>query len=79
MSSFEEQLAKYNDWSLDYCKKVIFEFERFITIRANNNDTSPPDKIEKLWHSLILNTEFYINYCNNKFGKIIKAAGIQPD
>ena len=71
MSSFEENIAKYNNWSIDFCNKVIFEFERFISIRSNNPNTSPSDYIDKLWHSIILNTEFYIDYCLKKFGKII--------
>lgn len=71
MSSFEENIARYNNWSIHFCNKVIFEFERFIFIRANNSNTSPSDLIDKLWHSLILNTEFYIDYCLKKFGKII--------
>ena len=71
MSNFEEQIAIYNEWTNEYCKKVIAEYERFITLRANNPNIWPSDDIRNLWHFHILNTEMYSQFCLGKFNKII--------
>lgn len=71
MATQEEQISEYCQWSLDYTKKVIPEYERFITIRSTNPDAGPSDSIDKLWHYHILCTELYYNYCMKNFGKII--------
>ena len=71
MTTFEEQISQYNNWTLEYCNKVIFEYERFMILRCNNINTGPSDDINKLWQYHILNTEIYSNYCMIKFNKII--------
>lgn len=73
MSLFEEHIAKYNNWTMEYCRQVIQEYERFLSLKANNNiELSPSDDIDKLWHFHILCTELYNSYCIEKFGKIIQ-------
>ena len=71
MTSFEQKIANYNNWSIEYTNDVIFEYERFLLIKSNNIDSIPSDKIEKLWKFHILSMENYKNYCNQKFNKII--------
>jgi hypothetical protein len=71
MSTFEQKIANLNNWTIELTHKIIFEYERFLTIKASNQDLIPPDKIEKLWIFHILLTENYYNYCNHKFNKII--------
>jgi hypothetical protein len=71
MSLIEQHISKVNNWTIEYCNKVIFEFERFLSIKISDNNVYPSNDINKLWESIILNTEFYINYCNQKFNKII--------
>lgn len=71
MSSFEEQISDYNKWTIDYTKKVIVEYERFMILKSTNPNSSPSESIEKLWHYHILCTESYYNYCMQKFNKII--------
>lgn len=71
MSLIEQHISKTNNWTIEYCNKVIFEFERFLSIKISDNNVYPSNDINKLWESIILNTEFYINYCNQKFNKII--------
>ena len=71
MNSFEEQIAIYNDWSNEYCSKVIAEYERFIILRSNNFNIFPSDDIKDIWHFHILNTEMYSKFCLEKFGKMI--------
>jgi hypothetical protein len=74
--SFEEQIAKYNNWTLVYTNKVIQEYERFMHLKSINSTNIslkliPSDDIDKLWQYHILSTELYYNYCMNKFNKII--------
>lgn len=73
MSSFEEQIAKYHNWTADHCRKVVAEYERFLQLKASNHllPLSASDDIDKLWHFHILCTESYYNYCTNKYGKFI--------
>lgn len=71
MSTFEEQIAIYHNWSIEYCNKVIFEYERFLYLRLDNLNIIASDDIYKLWKYHILNTENYSTYCLTKFGKII--------
>ena len=77
MSSFEEQIAIYNEWSNEYCSKVIAEYERFIILRSNNFNIFPSDDIKDVWHFHILNTEMYSKFCLEKFGKIIHYSPIE--
>ena len=71
MSTFEEQIAIYHNWSIEYCNKVIFEYERFLYLRADNSNMIASDDIYKLWKYHILTTENYSTYCLTKFGKVI--------
>jgi hypothetical protein len=54
MSSFEEQIANNFKWSLEYCNKVIFEYERFLTLKLTSNNIVPSIDIYKLWKYHIL-------------------------
>lgn len=71
MTMNEHIIAKFNNWTLDLTVKIIFEYERFLSIKSSNPDLIPSDKIDKLWKFHILSTENYYNYCNQKFNKII--------
>ncbi len=61
----------YYGWDLGYTYQVIFEYERFMALRAEDSNLSPSDDIDKLWHYHILDTKSYLEYCANRFGKII--------
>lgn len=71
MSTFEENIAKYHNWDIILCNKVIFEYERFLFLKSYYLDAFPSEYIKKLWQYHILNTEHYFNYCMSKFNKII--------
>jgi hypothetical protein len=52
--------------------KVLFdEFEKFMILKNINDDIFSPFDIDVVWKACILDTKFYYNYCNEKFGKII--------
>lgn len=56
----------------DSFKNILIEnYTYFLEIRSYNKNCSPSDLIDMLWHSHIIDTEGYINYCNSNFGQII--------
>ena len=57
-------ISKYNNWSIDYTKKVFVEYSRFLYLRNKNEKLSPSNPIDKFWHTHILDTKSYQNfYC----------------
>jgi len=71
MSILNETIAKHYNWSIDYTNQVIYEYERFMYLKANFIDILQSEDIDKLWKYHILLPENYYNYCISKFGKII--------
>ena len=63
--------ARYNEWDRPMCEKVRFEYERFMELRATNPNLSPPDQIDKFWHTHILDTNSYLSYCLTQWNRII--------
>ncbi len=63
--------ARYNGWDRLMCEKVKFEYERFMELRATNSNLSPPDQIDKFWHTHILDTNSYLSYCLTQWNRII--------
>ena len=66
-----EFISKYNKWSLNFTTQVQFEYERFLELRNIDEKLSPSDLIDIFWHTHILDTKSYYDYCINKFGKIV--------
>lgn len=71
MEFAKNELVKHYNFSIDYVNKIAYEYEKFMEIKNLDNDCSPSDDIDLLWHQIILDTEFYYNYCINRFNKII--------
>ena len=71
LESIITYVKKKYDWSDQYVKAVIFEYERFLYIKSLDTVFLPPDPINKLWNIHILYTEDYYNYCMEKFNKLI--------
>ncbi len=65
------QVQTQNNWSQEYVNQVFKEFERFIVIKYFNNNCSPSDDVDLLWHQIILDTKLYQTYCKKKFKRII--------
>lgn len=56
----------------EYFKQLLIEnYNLFLEIRLENKNCSPSDVIDMLWHSHILDTKNYYNYCTNNFGYVI--------
>ena len=71
MSIDIKEISSYNNWTIEQTEKIIFEYERFLQMKSINNDIIVPEQIEKMWKYHCLNTEFYYNYCTQKFNKIL--------
>lgn len=71
MNKLVKQITSIYKWTLEYTKIVIFEYERFLSLRKDSDKLSPSDDIDKVWHQHILNTKDYYNYCAIKFGKFV--------
>ena len=71
MEFAKSELVKHYNFSANYVDKIAHEFERFMKIKNFDNNCSPSDDIDLLWHQIILDTEFYIDYCTRRFNKII--------
>ena len=65
------QIKLKNKWSDEYANNVAFEYSRFLKLRSLNEQLSPSDDIDKLWHQHLLNTKNYYNYCFAKFNKFV--------
>ncbi len=63
--------STHNSWTPKFCTQVAHEYERFLELRAENENLSPPDNVDKFWHTHILNSKSYISYCFKKFNKYI--------
>lgn len=62
----------FDNFADDFKLRLIENYEIFLSIRADKSDScSPSDLIDMLWHSHILDTKNYYDYCMSKFGKII--------
>jgi hypothetical protein len=72
MTSIDLQtISIYNKWTLDLTKKIQFEYERFLILKNSNSNLSPSNLIDMFWHTHILDTKSYLQYCQDKFKKII--------
>jgi len=71
MDLFQKFIQKKYNINEDQYKKLFFELERFLELILENNDISPNNLVDIIWHDFILETELYYNYCIKKFGRIV--------
>jgi hypothetical protein len=71
MEFAKSEIVKHYNFTIEYVDKIAYEFERFMELKNLDSECSPSDDIDLLWHQVILDTEFYSNYCTNRFNKII--------
>jgi hypothetical protein len=71
MDTIIKQVSDIYDWSSDYADLVIFEYERFLELRNENETLSPSDDIDRVWHQHILNTRHYEEYCKTHFSRLV--------
>jgi len=64
-------LMKNNNWDLQYTEKVIIEYLKFMCVASKVDVVVPSIAIDEAWHTHILNTRDYMNFCLENYGTII--------
>lgn len=60
--SFSKRLAKENAWSLNYAKRVIEEYKKFIYLSAvTKRPLTPSEEVDQAWHLHMLYTKSYLD------------------
>lgn len=58
--TFSKRLARDNDWTIDYSKKVIEEYKKFIYLCCiSNKQITPSDAVDQAWHLHLTYTKSY--------------------
>lgn len=65
------QCIKKFGWSKTHAIEIYKEYIRFMSLRNQNSELSPSDKVDLLWHQHILNTKHYYDYCLYRFGELV--------
>lgn len=70
---FVNRLARENNWSLDYAKKVIEEYKKFLFLCCiTTTGVTPSDQVDQAWHLHLTYTKSYwIDLCKNTLEKEI--------
>lgn len=70
---FSDRLARENNWSLLYAKKVIEEYKKFIFLCCiTTTGVTPSDQVDQAWHLHLTYTKSYwIDLCKDTLGKEI--------
>lgn len=69
--TFTMRLARENGWSIDYAKRVVNEYKKFLYLSATENTPlTPSDEVDQAWHLHMLYTQSYWNdLCKDILGK----------
>lgn len=64
---FSKKLAKEESWSLDFTKKAIEEYKRFVYLCCTlPNGASPSETVDKVWHMHLIYTQnYWEEFCPN--------------
>ena len=67
---FVSRLARDNDWTLEFTKKVVLEYKRFIYLVATHKqELTPSDAVDQAWHLHLAYTKSYWeDLCQNILG-----------
>jgi hypothetical protein len=63
---FSKRLARDNNWTLDYAKRVMEEYKKFVFLAlTSNHPVTPSDEIDQVWHLHLVYTEnYWDNFCD---------------
>lgn len=70
---FSDRLARENNWSIDYSKKAIEEYKKFIFLCCiTTTGVTPSDQVDQVWHlHLTYTNSYWIDLCKNTLEKEI--------
>ncbi|WP_177763866.1 glycine-rich domain-containing protein [Flavobacterium sp. I3-2] len=61
---FTTRLAKENYWTLNFTKKAILEYKKFMYLAATSNVmVSPSEIVDVVWHQHLIFTKSYQKFC----------------
>ena len=65
--SFSDRLARENGWTVDYSKRVIDEYKKFIYMSVvSGKSLTPSDEVDQAWHMhLIYSYSYWVEMCKN--------------
>ncbi len=71
--NFSDRLARENNWTISYSKKVIEEYKKFIFLCCTTkNGVTPSDQVDQAWHlHLTYTRSYWIDFCKNTLEKEI--------
>lgn len=64
---FSKKLAKEENWSIDFTKKAIEEYKKFVYLCCTlPNGASPSEIVDKVWHMHLIYTQnYWEEFCPN--------------
>lgn len=71
--NFTDRLARENNWTKSYSKRVIEEYRKFIFLCCiSENGATPSDQVDQAWHlHLTFTKSYWIDFCQNTLEKEI--------
>lgn len=71
--NFSNRLARENNWTISYSKKVIEEYKKFIFLCCiTKTGVTPSDEVDQVWHlHLTYSKSYWIDLCQNTLEKEI--------
>jgi hypothetical protein len=71
--NFSQRLARENNWTISYAKRVIEEYKKYIFLCCTtHHGATPSDQVDQAWHLHLTYTKSYwIDFCKNTLNKEI--------
>jgi hypothetical protein len=68
--SFTDRLARENGWSIEFSKRVIDEYKKFIYMSVvSGKSLTPSDEVDQAWHlHLVYSYSYWVEMCENTLG-----------
>lgn len=69
--NFSHRLAKENNWTVSYSKRVIEEYKKYLFLCCTTqNGATPSDQVDQAWHLHLTYTKSYwIDFCQNTLNR----------
>jgi hypothetical protein len=68
--SFTERLARENGWAIDFSKRVVEEYKKFIYMSVvSGRSLTPSDEVDQAWHlHLVYSYSYWVEMCEKTLG-----------
>lgn len=77
-SNLRERLKLEGDFPPDRVPHLVSQFSAFLALHViyPNQEFTPPWELDQVWHSFILNTRSYMDFCEEHFGSYLHHTAI---